>query len=297
MSVDDVASRISSMEIRGALRIAIAASKALEQEIIDGASYEELIKYGDKLKDSRPTAVSLPNAVNYVIHIFDSHRGDDPSVARSLIIADVSDFIAGLEESLGKIAEKGAELVEEGDVILTICNSNTVVSILKRAWEMGKRFKVFACETRPRYQGHITVEDLASVGVDVTLIVDSAARHTIRNKSVKKVMVGADTVYDNGDIVNKIGTSQLAAISNKEGIDFIVCTQTIKFSPYSVAGELVEIEERDPSEVGEIGGVKIFNPAFDVTEGELIKKIVTEEGIITPHEVSGLLKEKFGWSM
>ncbi|MBU0761692.1 MAG: ribose 1,5-bisphosphate isomerase [Candidatus Altiarchaeota archaeon] len=296
MPVKEVAAKIASMEIRGALRIAIAAAKAMEQEILDGASYDELVRAGDTLKDARPTAVSLPNAINYVLHIFDKHKSDDPSVARSLIIADVSDFIAGLESSLEKIAEIGSNLVEEGDVILTICNSNTVASILKRAWEKGKRFKVYACETRPRFQGHITYNDLASAGVDVTLIVDSAAYYTMVHKSVTKAFVGADTVYVNGDVVNKIGTSQVALMAKHAGVELIVCTETIKFSPYSVSGELVEIEERDQKEVWD-KEAKIFNPAFDITEKEHINMIVTEVGIIPPEAAYQVLKEKFGWSL
>ncbi|MFH1055947.1 MAG: S-methyl-5-thioribose-1-phosphate isomerase [Candidatus Altiarchaeota archaeon] len=291
MSVGAVASKIRSMEVRGALMIAVAAAKALEEEIVDGSSYDELVKAGDVLKDARPTAVSLPNAVNYVLYLAEEHKSDDPAIARPMLLADVADFISRLESSIGKVAEIGAGLVEEGDVILTICNSTTVVNVLRKAWSDGKRFKVYACETRPRLQGHITAKDLAAGGVDVTLIVDSAAYHTMLHKGVRKVMVGADTVYANGDVVNKIGTSQVAAVGKQAGVEFIVCTESIKFSPY----EVVEIEERDPKEVADIKGVKVFNPAFDVTSKEYISKLVTEYGIITPGEVNQMLAEKFGW--
>lgn len=285
------------MEIRGALKIAVEASKALENEIINGASVDELIKCGDMLRDARPTAVSLPNAINYILHLCDVHFKGDPGLARSLLLADVTTFIQSLEESLSKLAEIGANLIEDGDVILTICNSNTVAEVLKKAKADGKNFKVYACETRPRWQGHLTVKSLMSAQIDVTLIVDSAAHYTMQHKRVSKVFVGADTVYVNGDVINKIGTSQVSLMAKQNNVDFIVCADSIKFSPYSVLGGMVKIEERDSSEVTDIPHVKVFNPAFDITPKENISMIVTENGIIPPEAAYNLLKEKFGWSL
>ncbi|MFH0862355.1 MAG: S-methyl-5-thioribose-1-phosphate isomerase [Candidatus Altiarchaeota archaeon] len=297
MPVKETAEKIGSMQIRGALRIAIAAAKALEQEIVEGASYDELVKAGDALKDARPTAVLLPNAINYILHLAESHATDDPIVARPMLIGDVANFIAELESSIDRIAEVGAEIVDDGDVVLTICNSDTVARILKRAWQDGKRFKVYACETRPRLQGHITVKDLSSASIDVTIIVDSAAYYTMLRKGVRKAMVGADTVSANGDVVNKIGTSQVALAAKAAGIEFIVCTETIKFSPYSIGGHEIEIEERDPKEVAEIPKVGVFNPAFDVTRADMIARIVTEEGIIRPADVERKIEEKYAWML
>ncbi|MBD3388449.1 MAG: ribose 1,5-bisphosphate isomerase [Candidatus Altiarchaeales archaeon] len=297
MSVSETAEKINSMEVRGALRIAVEAARALEEELVNGASYDELVRAGDVLRDARPTAVSLPNSINYVLHLAESHKDNDPVVAKPMLLADISDFISKLEGSLDKIAEYGANLIEEGDVLLTICNSHTVTEIMKRAWADGKRFKVYACETRPRLQGHITVKDLQATGVDVTLIVDSAAYHTMIHKDVKKVFVGADTVYSNGDVINKIGTSQVALTAKHSGAEFIVCTSSIKFSPFSVHGEVVEIEERDASEVAELPGVKVFNPAFDITPKEHVNMIVTEDGVIPPEAAYQVLKDRFGWSL
>lgn len=297
MSVSDIAQKISSMQIRGALKIAVEASRAIEAEIMDGADFERLVVCSDILRDARPTAVSLPNAINYILHLAKMHEESDPGLARSLLLADVSDFISHLEQSLDKLASIGANLVQDGDVILTICNSSTVAEVLKKAHMQGRRFSVYACETRPRLQGHITVKDLVKAGIDTTIIVDSAAHYTMRQKGVTKVMVGADTVYANGDVINKIGTGQVALVAKNVGLDIIVCTQTIKFSPYSAQGGLVDIEERDPKEVADIKGVKVFNPAFDITSKEYIGMIVTEDGIIPPEASYHVLKEKFGWSL
>ena len=281
MQVEETAAKISSMQIRGALHIAVAAAKALEQLIVDGATYEELVEAGDILRDARPSAMSLPNAINYILHLAQMHSVDDPIVARPLLLGDVANFIIQLESTIGRISELGASLIEDGDVLLTICNSTTVVEVMKKANSQGKRFKVYACETRPRFQGHITAKELVDAGVDVALIVDSAAYHTMLHKGVRKAFVGADTVYSNGDVINKIGTSQVAVSAKHAGIEFIVCTETLKFFPHSMESGEVVIEERDGKEVADIPRVGVFNPAFDVTKAEYISRMVTEEGIIS----------------
>ncbi|MFH1403003.1 MAG: ribose 1,5-bisphosphate isomerase [Candidatus Altiarchaeota archaeon] len=296
-SVDETARKISSMEVRGALDIAIAALKALETVVDGGGRLKELEAAGEKLKKARPTAVSLPNAVNYVIYLAKKHEPDDGKAFKSAMTREIHDFIIRQENSLEKIAEIGSKLIEEGDVLMTHCNSDTVAHIFKRAWRDGKKFRVIATETRPRYQGYITSRDLASAGIPVTLIVDSAVYHTIKKLDVDKVFVGADTVYANGDVVNKIGTMQVALCAKSEGKDFIVATESIKFSPESIMGGVSVIEERDPKEVAEIEGVRVFNPAFDVTPKEYVNMIITEYGIIPPEAAYSLLKERFGWSL
>jgi len=294
--VEDTAAKIMSMEVRGALRIAVEASKALLSVIEQGATFDELVSASDKLRDARPTAVSLPNAINYILHLAEEAGKNEPTVAKAMLIADVTSFIKELEGTIDKIAEIGSRLIENGDVILTHCNSKTVTSVLAKAKRDGKQFKVYACETRPRYQGHITVKDLMEAGVDVTLIVDSAAYYTMLHKDVKKVFVGADTVYANGDIINKIGTSQVALAAKTAGVEFIVCTESIKFSPASMMGEVPEIEERESSEVTDMKEIKVFNPAFDVTPKEYVHMVVTEHGIIPPEAAYSVLKERFAWS-
>jgi len=129
------------------------------------------------------------------------------------------------------------------------------------------------------------------------LIVDSAAYYTAKSKGVKKVMVGADTVYGSGEVINKIGTSQVALIAKTLGLPVLVCTESIKLSPYSLQGDSVEIEERDSSEVAELPGIRIFNPAFDITRAEDITTIITEYGLTTPAEISKLIEEKFAWAL
>jgi len=132
------------------------------------------------------------------------------------------------------------------------------------------------------------------------MIVDSAAHLMMKKLGVDKVFVGADTICANGDLLNKIGTSQVALCARELNIDFIVAAESIKFSPQSLLGSIVPIEERDPSEVLEKGVIKklrIRNPAFDITDVSYISMMVTEYGVIPPQAVYNILREKFGWEL
>ncbi|BEP16750.1 ribose 1,5-bisphosphate isomerase [Pyrofollis japonicus] len=292
-----IAEDIKTMRIRGAGRIARAAAEALmiAAEKYSGESLGDFLNYMEGvarlLVSTRPTAVSLPNAVNYVMSVLREKEYGSLEEARKAVIEKAREFIEYSRSALQRLGEIGARLIKTGDVILTHCNSSAVESVLRTAWRQGKRFKVFATETRPRFQGYITARDLAAEGIPVTLIPDSAVLTVIEKYRVTKVIVGADTVTANGAVINKIGTSQIALAAKLHGVTFIVATETYKFSPYTVVGQLVEIEERSPTEVLEkpIPGLAIRNPAFDATPPEYIDMIVTERGIIPPKSAALLL--------
>ena len=137
--------------------------------------------------------------------------------------------------------------VTDGDRLLTHCNSSAVVAILKTAWSQGKRFEVTVTETRPRFQGRITAKELGSAGIPVTMILDDAARFFMNR--IDKVIVGADAITANGALVNKIGTSLIALSAHEARTRVFAAAETYKFSPETMIGELIEIEERDPSEI------------------------------------------------
>jgi len=296
---------IKKMRIRGALDIAIAAAKAMHLVVKkDAKDTQELIKKlrraGERLKSSRPSAVSLPNAVNYIFYIAEKNKELEIEKFREKISSEIQRFVEKQERALKKIAEIGSNLIQSGDVILTHCNSDTVNMILEKAWRDGKGIEVICTETRPRYQGIITVKELSSSGIPTTLIVDSAVHLIMRKLKVNKVLVGADTICANGDLINKIGTSQIALCAKELDIDFIVAAESIKFSPESVMGSVVEIEERDPSEVikaEKLKDVRVLNPVFDITDARYISMIITEYGVIPPEAAYHLLKEKFGWEL
>jgi len=296
---------IKSMRIRGALDIAISASNTLGKVVTsDAKNTTQLLRIikraGKKLKSARPTAISLPNAVNYILYIADKNGHLELDEFRRKLLGDIDKFIDEQKSALDRIAEIGSNLIEEDDLILTHCNSDTVDTLIKRAWDDGKKVEVICTETRPRYQGHITARELSSYGIPTTLIVDSAAHLVMKELKIDKVIVGADTIYASGDMINKIGTSQIAICAKELDIDFIVAVESIKFSPQSLLGSRVEIEERDPSEVikpGKLPRVKILNPAFDITRADYIDVFVTEFGVIPPEAVYSLLREKFGWEL
>ncbi|MEM4702681.1 MAG: ribose 1,5-bisphosphate isomerase, partial [Archaeoglobaceae archaeon] len=187
--------------------------------------------------------------------------------------------------------------IKDGSTILTHCNSSTAIAVIKKAHEMGKKLEVIATESRPRWQGHITARQLKEAGIDVTVIVDSAVRFFM--KEVDLVLVGADTITANGALINKIGTSQIALCAKEARVPFIVAAETYKFSPRTLAGELVVIEERSaeevlPKELLDLG-IKARNPAFDVTPRDYIDVIITEIGAIPPEMAYLVIKERLGY--
>ncbi len=304
-TLEQTVNDIKKMKVRGALDIAIASVAALKQVAQeDSKSSAELAKKirdaGRKLKNSRPTAVSLPNAVDYIVYVSEKNRQKPPAEYREKVTEAAEKFINDQEKALEKIGTIGAKIIAKDETILTHCNSDTVVQILKKAYDQGKNLKVVCTESRPRYQGLLTAKELSEYGIPTTIIVDSAVHLAMKKLRIDKVIVGADTICANGDLVNKIGTSQIALCAHEQDIEFIVATESIKFSPQSLLGSAIEIEERSGSEVikpGRLRKVKVFNPAFDVTEAEYINMIVTEYGIMPPQAAYNLLKEKFGWEL
>ncbi len=294
------AEKIRSMEIRGAGRIAVAASAALRDYAGTLASLgieEFSIRIEEAAKtliDTRPTAVSLPNAVM----LTKKHTSLNVAEAIDEIAGNSERFIRNASEALAKIGRIGAERIRDGDVILTHCNSHAALSIIKTAFDQGKDISVIATESRPRRQGFITIRELSDHGIPVTLIVDSAVRITM--KEVDLVVVGADSISVNGALINKIGTSQLALAAQEARKNVIVAAETYKFSPRTLLGEMVEIEDRAVDEVidsqllKEMPNVKVSNPAFDVTPAEYIDLIITEVGAFPPSMAFMIIRDYLG---
>jgi len=207
-------------------------------------------------------------------------------------------FIENTRTDVKRIGEIGARRISDGDVLVTHCNSSAAISVMKTAWENGKRFEVFVTETRPRFQGHITAAELKRVGIPVTLILDDAVRYFMQE--VDKVIVGADAITANGALVNKIGTSMVALAAHETKVKVYAAAETYKFSPETMIGELVKIEERDSNEIisqnelERIGSIKVRNPSCDVTPPEFLDLIITEWGIIPPVGAILILEDVFG---
>lgn len=305
MLVTETAEKIKNMEIRGAGRIARAAAEALRVHALslETASLmefrSEMQRGADLLIATRPTAVSLPNAVHIVMAGIG--EAETAAEARSALTERAEKFIASSRHAVGKIAEFGARHIRDGDTILTHCNSEAALSCIIEAHRSGKEIEVFATEVRPRNQGLITIRTLNDAGIKTSYIVDSAVRSFIHE--IDLVMVGADVVTVNGAVVNKIGTSQVAHTAHEARVNMLVAAETYKFAPRTIIGELIQIEERMPGEVlpeeiaESLKNVTIRNPGFDVTPAEYVDLIITEAGAVPPQMAYVIIKEYLGWGI
>ena len=299
-TAEETAELIRSMRIRGAGRIARAGASALGDfaDTYTGGTLEgflaDLKGASDTILASRPTAVSLWNGLHATVK--GASEASSLEEARALVSANAKAFCERSERAVEEIARIGARRIQDGDVIMTHCNSSAALGVIKEAHRQGKDIRVYATESRPWRQGILTVNDLADAGVDVTLIIDSAVRSVMRK--VDKVFVGADTVTSQGALINKVGTSQLALAAHEARVHLYACAETYKFSPMTMFGDAVTIEERDISEVvrpGEVrDSVKIFNPVFDSTPAAYIDAIVTELGMMSPGSVYDVMVRQLG---
>jgi methylthioribose-1-phosphate isomerase len=294
-----VAFAIHTMVIRGAPAIGAAAGFGMALAGLRSAAQtrsdllRDLNVAADVLRKSRPTAVNLFWAIDRMLRM--AAVADD---VREALVREAQRIADEDVEINKRMAEHGAALIKDGDTILTHCNTGalavvdygTALGVIRRAHEQGKRIKVFADETRPRLQGaRLTAWELMRWGIDVTLIADNAAGHYMRKGAINICFVGSDRTTANGDVANKIGTYKVAVLAKENGIPFypVLPTSTIDLSLPN--GDLIPIEERDEREVTEIDGVriapigvKVGNPAFDVTPHRYVTGIVTENGIAYP---------------
>ncbi|WP_318570172.1 ribose 1,5-bisphosphate isomerase [Salinigranum marinum] len=299
--VRETAAAIDTMETRGAAAIADAAARALRTQAraSDADSPEEfraeLRAAARLLFATRPTAVSLPNALRYVLH---GLAGETVEELHASVERTADDFCVRLDRAQSDLGQVGANRLRDGDVVMTHCHSTDALACVESAVDQGKALEAIVKETRPRNQGHITAEELDAMGVPVTLVVDSAARHYLND--VDHVLVGADSIAADGSVINKIGTSGLAVNARDRGTPVMVAAQTLKLHPATLTGHTVDIELRDTEEVIDathrerIGDPKVVNPAFDVTPPRYVDAIVTERGQFPPESIVTLMRELFG---
>jgi ribose 1,5-bisphosphate isomerase len=227
------------------------------------------------------------------------YKAEDVDGARQAVVLNANNFIENSQKAVEKIGQIGSRRIRDGDTVLTHCNSQAAISVIRAAHNSGKKIKVIATESRPRFQGITTIGMLDKLGIETELIVDSAARSVMNE--VDLVVVGADVITANGTLVNKIGTAQIALCAREARTSFMVAAETYKFSPKTILGELVTIEEREPMEVlpdiSKYRHVKVRNPAFDVTPHQYIDLICTEAGAISPEMSYLIIRERLGWNM
>ncbi|QLG50888.1 ribose 1,5-bisphosphate isomerase [Natrinema halophilum] len=249
-AVESTADDIAAMRIRGAATIADAAAAALatqadQSEAENAPAFRRQLRAAARtLYETRPTAVSLPNALRYVLRGMD---GDTVADLRSTTIASAESFQRNLAQAQDKLGDVGANRLRDGDTVMTHCHSTDALACVEAALESGKHLEAIVKETRPRKQGHITARQLRQWGVPVTLIVDNAARRYLDDAD--HVLVGADSIAADGSVINKIGTSGLAVNARERGVPVMVAAQTIKLHPDTLTGHSVEIEMRDETEI------------------------------------------------
>jgi methylthioribose-1-phosphate isomerase len=292
-TVEDVWEAIKALRVRGAPAIGVAAAYGVVLGIQDGA--RPLSKTADYLRSSRPTAVNLFWALDRM-----QRAGQGLSASRRAagLLAEAQAIHEEDRRMCHAIGRAGAGLVAEGSGVLTHCNTGglataeygTALSVLFTAADQGRRFRVFADETRPLLQGaRLTAWELQQAGIDVTLICDSMAAQVMKEGRVQLVLVGADRIAANGDAANKIGTYGVAVLAAAHKIPFYVAAPSSTFDLSIASGAEIPIEQRDPCEITHgFGrqtapeGIKVYNPAFDVTPAGLIAAIICERGVIRP---------------
>ncbi len=300
-AVRATADKINRLEIRGARNIAIAAIKAIEELSKETKAknkeefMKELMAAKEILLASRATEPLMRNAIRWLLGQTERSSEADIIKLKEVVSKASQYFLKILEESKERIAEIGARRIREGTTILTHCHSSTVTYMLRKAKEAGKSFEVFCTETRPFLQGRITARELVEAGIKTTLIVDSAARFFMNQ--IDMVIVGADAITSEGNIINKIGTSMIALAAREARTPFYVVSELLKFDPATMYGEYEKIEERSAEEVwaNPPKGLIIRNPVFDVTRRDFIHGIICEEGVISPHLVSEVVKRRYPW--
>ncbi len=312
----DVWEAIRELKVRGAPAIGIAAAYGIVLGVqgLSGSAADwaaEANRHAEHLATSRPTAVNLFWALDRMKARARelSTLGLAPEEATQALLDEAKRIHAEDEETNRLIGEHALTLFKDGMGVLTHCNAGglatakygTALAPFYLALEQGMKLKVFADETRPVLQGaRLTAFELQRAGVDVTLICDNMAGHVMSKGWIQAVIVGTDRVAANGDVANKIGTYSVAVLARAHGIPFYVASPLSTIDLSTPTGADIPIEERHPDEVtAGFGkrtapeGVAVYNPAFDVTPGELVTAIITEKGIVTaPYEEN--LRKLFG---
>lgn len=291
------------LKVRGAPAIGVAAAIGLLvlARQIETDSMQEFIQILEAkrafLNSARPTAVNLSWALNRMMQVCYDHSEDSVQNLKKHLMREAREIHQEDIEVCRQIGENGLALLQPGDGILTHCNAGqlatckygTATAPIYLGQERGYHFRVYADETRPLLQGaRLTAFELYSAGVDVTLLCDNMSASLMQQGLVQAVLVGCDRVAANGDTANKIGTAVVAAVAKQYQVPVYVCAPTSTIDFDTPTGAEIVIEQRNPEEVSHMWytapmtaeGVKIYNPAFDVTTHDLITGFITEKGVV-----------------
>jgi methylthioribose-1-phosphate isomerase len=299
-----VAKAIKDLQVRGAPAIGAAAAFGLvlgARELLAVSQDDflpKLTEIAGILKAQRPTAVNLFWAIDRMLSVVSRFDRVNPVEIYAALEAEASAIASEDIEVNKQMGAYGAELLKDGDKILTHCNAGllatvdfgTALGVIRAAYQQGKRISVYADETRPLLQGaRLTTWELMQDQIPVTLITDSMAGYAMHKGMINCVIVGADRITANGDVANKIGTYSVAVLAKEHNLPFYVAAPLSTFDFSLASGEQIPIEQRSADEVTHLAGkriapegVAVFNPAFDVTPHQYVTAIITEKGVIYP---------------
>ena len=312
--VEEIWEAISELRVRGAPAIGIAAgygiylgmksSKAKDFQTF----YQEFLEIKNYLASARPTAINLFWALEKMETALTENAKKEIDALKTVLLMQSDEILQEDVRTNKAIGENVLTLLQPKSGILTHCNAGalatskygTATSALYLGQERGYQFSIYVDETRPLLQGaRLTSFELSRAGMDVTLICDNMASTVMRNGWVQAILVGCDRVAANGDTANKIGTSGVAILAKEYGVPLYVCAPTSTIDLKTQSGMQIPIEERSSEEIykkwyekpmAPEEGVKFFNPAFDITDGEYITAIITEYGIARPPYLDSLQK-------
>ncbi|MDL2280450.1 S-methyl-5-thioribose-1-phosphate isomerase [Selenomonadales bacterium OttesenSCG-928-I06] len=300
----DVEIAIKRLEVRGAPLIGVVAAYGVvlgaiqyKNDFNNSNDFKEKIReVSYRLSQTRPTAVNLFWAIEKMIAVLNNISETTDAEIILKLKQEADKIFSDNKESNEKLALYGAELFTKPVNVLTYCNTGTLATaacgtalgVIRAAYDQKKIVKVYAAETRPLLQGaRLTAFELMQDKIDVTLITDNMVGWLMKNKMVEACIVGADRIAANGDTANKIGTYTIAVLAKEHNIPFYVAAPLSTFDFTISSGKDIVIEEREKEEIISFGSsitapldVKVFNPAFDVTNSELISAIITEKGIL-----------------
>jgi methylthioribose-1-phosphate isomerase len=294
-NAETVARAIESLAVRGAPAIGIAAGYGVALEALKrGADVDAVLRVIERLRRTRPTGYNLFHVLDGMTRVVKAGRGD----LGARILKRALQYHAEDARACLAMARHGVSLLKKDEHVLTYCNTGalatggigTALGVIKWGFKRRKVREVFACETRPVAQGaRLTVWECVKSGIPVTLLCDNMVAALLQAGRVTRIFVGADRIARNGDTSNKIGTLQLALLAKQFGIPFHVAAPTTTFDKHLPTGNAIPIEARAPEEIlkgvpglADLKGVRVWNPAFDVTPGRLITSFITEKGIKHP---------------
>ena len=295
---------IKALRVRGAPALGITAAFGvlLSLKFFKGNDLNHFRSYIEGVSfyigSSRPTAVNLFNALTRMKNVVLGEKKNSVARLKILLKAEAFKIYEEDRQVCRKMADFGAKLIKSKDSIMTVCNAGalatadygTALGVMYKAKENGKKFKVYACETRPLLQGaRLTAWELLREKIPTTLICDNMAATLMKQRKINAIFAGADRIASNGDTANKIGTYNLAVLAGYHSIPFYIVAPKSSFDIRIKSGEEIPIEERSAQEVRYFcqqliapKNVSVYNPAFDVTDHRLITAIITEKGIIYP---------------